>query len=285
MPRSPKPPGTKMPCAAWSRASAFCARCCDAASLPVSKSVASTQSIFNFRFMATAEWCSAATTDWYASAPPSLYLPTNAMTTSGAASAASTCMAKSFQSTSVRREVSGAMPVGVFERETSKRSSASTPLSKPMMCCSARTFGTWNKFLTSWALRIRAAGMLHWFEIFFFVLSWRGSALRQTIRSGCTPAASRALTECCVGFVFCPLMSGMYEQWHHANELSGRLNLNCLSASMKGMDSMSPTVPPSSIMQIWGRRVLPSTGTRAARSSHSMIAPVTCGMTCTVFPK
>mmetsp|Transcript_128515 Transcript_128515/g.333152 ORF Transcript_128515/g.333152 Transcript_128515/m.333152 type:complete len:285 (-) Transcript_128515:671-1525(-) len=284
MPRSPKPPGTKMPCAALKRASQSWTRCRALSSLPSgsSKSVASTHWMLSFRPISIAAWCRAAMTDWYASLPPLLYFPTKAITTSSEESAASTCLANLLQSSSDRK------PLSLFanvDRRVSRRSSPRTPLSRPTMCCSARTLGTWNKLFTSCAPRMRAAGMLHWLAIFFFVDSSRGRALRQTMTSGCTPSASKAFAECCVGLVFWPLMSGTYEQWTHARERSSKLNLSWRSASMNGMDSISPTVPPSSIMQICGRSVLPSTGTCAARSIHSTIAPVMCGITCTVLPK
>lgn len=51
------------------------------------------------------------------------------------------------------------------------------------------------------------------------------------------------------------------------------------------MDSMSPTVPPTSMRHTSAGSPLPSTGTWATRSIHSWIASVTCGMICTVLPR
>mmetsp|Transcript_278 Transcript_278/g.645 ORF Transcript_278/g.645 Transcript_278/m.645 type:complete len:201 (+) Transcript_278:684-1286(+) len=200
-----------MPSAARSRASALRTRSMTSsvwASAPAgfSRSVASIHSTCNFRVFAMAAWCNAAMTDWYASPPPLLYFPTKAITTGAAASALSTCSAKPLQSLS-ERKLRSRHNNGIGATSVSSR--RSIPFSKPTMCCSAKMPMTWNRFFTSCALMMRPAWMLHWFEIFFRVSSCRGSGLRQMIMSGCTPRASSAFTECCVGFVFCPLMFGM----------------------------------------------------------------------------
>jgi len=56
-------------------------------------------------------------------------------------------------------------------------------------------------------------------------------------------------------------------------------HLNCLTASMYGKDSMSPTVPPSSVITISNCPVSPRM--RMLR----LISSVICGTTCTVYPR
>lgn len=50
-----------------------------------------------------------------------------------------------------------------------------------------------------------------------------------------------------------------------------------VSASTKGMLSISPTVPPSSMIHTSGSSLDPSTGTLATRLIQSLMAFVTCG--------
>lgn len=61
--------------------------------------------------------------------------------------------------------------------------------------------------------------------------------------------------------------------------LTFTLNWNCLKASTKGIPSMSPMVPPSSMMHTSGSAWSPSTGRCATVSTHSWIASVMCGTT------
>ena len=91
---------------------------------------------------------------------------------------------------------------------------------------------------------------------------------------------------CCVGFVFCsPFTIGTSETciWRKLF-FPARLRSERM-ASMKGPLSMSPTVPPSSMMQTSGCSLVPSTGMRETRSIQSWMASVTCGTTCTVRPR
>jgi len=53
----------------------------------------------------------------------------------------------------------------------------------------------------------------------------------------------------------------------------------CRTASRKGMDSMSPTVPPSSTMHT------SAPVASATLMMCALISFVTCGMICTVFPR
>ena len=54
---------------------------------------------------------------------------------------------------------------------------------------------------------------------------------------------------------------------------------SCLAASRNGMDSMSPTVPPSSTMTTSAPESL------ATDVMRRLISSVTWGMICTVFPR
>ena len=55
------------------------------------------------------------------------------------------------------------------------------------------------------------------------------------------------------------------------------------AASRKGCDSMSPTVPPISVITTSGRR--PSAPGRSMPTIRDLISSVMCGMTCTVSPR
>merc|ERR1719245_905490 len=60
--------------------------------------------------------------------------------------------------------------------------------------------------------------------------------------------------ECWVGFVFCSPdpMTGTSETWMWQMLSRPQRNTNCRRASRKRDDSMSPTVPPSSMTQTSG---------------------------------
>ena len=96
-------------------------------------------------------------------------------------------------------------------------------------------------------------------------------------------AAGSTCTLCCVGLVFCsPTTPSTGTRLTCTTHMffGPTRNWNWRSASTKGMLSMSPTVPPSSMTHTVGMRVLPSTGTWLTRSIHSWISSVTCGTTC-----
>ena len=100
--------------------------------------------------------------------------------------------------------------------------------------------------------------------------------------SGLTPKPRSSLTECWVGFDLCspdPLRYGTSVTW--MNRLSSGSSSRDIwrTASMKGCDSMSPIVPPISVMTT-SAPVL-----RAALRTNSLISLVTWGMTCTVDPR
>ena len=95
-------------------------------------------------------------------------------------------------------------------------------------------------------------------------------------------------TLCWVGLVFCSPTTprtGTRETCTLQKLDGPTRNWNWRSASTKGMDSMSPTVPPSSITHTSAGPGLPSTGTWATRSIHSWMASVMWGTTWTVLPR
>mmetsp|Transcript_6492 Transcript_6492/g.19583 ORF Transcript_6492/g.19583 Transcript_6492/m.19583 type:complete len:226 (-) Transcript_6492:324-1001(-) len=123
---------------------------------------------------------------------------------------------------------------------------------------------------------------------FSFTLCSRGSLLLQAKKVGVIPTDLSTWTLCCVGLVFCSpttprtgtrLTCTVHTSW------ASCLNWNCLKASRKGPDSMSPTVPPSSMMHTSGVWPDPSTGMWATLSIQFWMASVRCGTTCTVLPR
>ncbi|VVB69699.1 Uncharacterised protein [uncultured archaeon] len=107
-----------------------------------------------------------------------------------------------------------------------------------------------------------------------------GRSQRTTIMSGCSPSSLITFTLCCVGLVFCSpsIVEGASvtctkKMFPDSSYLSWRM------ASRKGMDSISPTVPPTSTRQI---SQPPSRETCLMRL---LISSVMCGMICTVLPR
>ena len=79
----------------------------------------------------------------------------------------------------------------------------------------------------------------------------------------------RPFTLCWVGFVFCsPTLpsTGTRETWTNKKFSRPTLNWNCLKASRNTIDSISPTVPPTSIKHTSGVLLEPSTGFLAISS-------------------
>jgi len=102
------------------------------------------------------------------------------------------------------------------------------------------------------------------------------------------PSERSVATECCVGLVFCSPTTpriGMSDTCTEQKLVAPTRNWNWRRASTNGADSMSPTVPPSSMTHTSGGPGRPSTGTAATRSIQSWIASVTWGTTCTVLPR
>ena len=104
---------------------------------------------------------------------------------------------------------------------------------------------------------------------------------RQTIASGWMPIERSAATECWVGLVFSSPdgpMNGTSETCRK-KQLSRPMSCRTWrAASRKGSDSMSPTVPPISV-------ITTSTSAEPIARIRSLISLVMCGMTCTVSPR
>ena len=103
---------------------------------------------------------------------------------------------------------------------------------------------------------------------------------RQSRMSGWMPMERSSLTECCVGLVFSSPalgMKGMSVRWMKTESPRGSSLPSWRMASKNGRPSMSPTVPPI------------STSTKSSPSlperTNSLMASVTCGITCTVPPR
>ncbi len=109
-----------------------------------------------------------------------------------------------------------------------------------------------------------------------------GCLERHTMMSGAIPMRRSSCTECWVGLVFSSPATSMYGtsvQWMYMT-LSRPIWLrNWRIASRNGRLSMSPTVPPISVMTT---STSPELATRWMRD---LISSVTCGITCTVEPR
>ena len=116
--------------------------------------------------------------------------------------------------------------------------------------------------------------------IFSFIARDSGICVRQRRMSGWMPISRISLTECCVGFVFSSPAVAMY-----GTSVTWMLSAFCGPASIfiwrmasrNGSDSMSPAVPPISMMAT-------STPSVASRT-RALISSVMCGITCTVAPR
>ena len=105
---------------------------------------------------------------------------------------------------------------------------------------------------------------------------------RHTTTSGAIPMRRSSCTECWVGFVFsspATSMNGTSVQWMYMTLSRPTWFRNWRMASRNGRLSMSPTVPPISVMTTSTSCDWPASWTRR------LISSVTCGMTCTVDPR
>ena len=85
---------------------------------------------------------------------------------------------------------------------------------------------------------------------FMRMLSSRWRSVRRTRISGWIPIPCNSFTECCVGFVFnssAAFKYGTYVRCTHT-ALRPSSHRNCRIASMKGALSISPMVPPTSVI-------------------------------------
>ena len=96
---------------------------------------------------------------------------------------------------------------------------------------------------SGWTLQNRA--------IFRRMSSVMGTSHRQTRMSGWMPRLSSSFTECWVGLLFSSPLPGIWTMrgtWMNTTSPRGRSAATCRMASRKGWDSISPTVPPISVM-------------------------------------
>ena len=118
--------------------------------------------------------------------------------------------------------------------------------------------------------------------ILAFTDSSIGSSDLHTMISGKIPAPISSFTECCVGFDLCSpddLIYGTRVTWMKRQSSLAVSWLICLMASRNGCDSMSPMVPPISVITTSAPVLSP----RAYMKDF--ISFVTCGMICTVDPR
>ena len=105
---------------------------------------------------------------------------------------------------------------------------------------------------------------------------------RHTTMSGWMPMRRSSLTECWVGLVLSSPAWPMYGtsvRWMNMQRLRPASTGNCRIASRNGSDSMSPTVPPISV-------ITTSTSWLSAISViRFLISSVMCGTTWTVPPR
>jgi hypothetical protein len=81
-------------------------------------------------------------------------------------------------------------------------------------------------------------------------------SVRHTSTSGWMPTLSSSLTECCVGLLFSSPLPGMDTisgTWMYSTFSRPFSAATCRMASRNGWLSMSPTVPPISVMttSVW----------------------------------
>jgi hypothetical protein len=106
-------------------------------------------------------------------------------------------------------------------------------------------------------------------------------SVRQMRMSGWIPIWRSFSTECCVGLVLASpaaLRNGISVRWMYRQLCLPASRANWRIASRNGSPSMSPTVPPISVMTT-------STSSVASLRTAALISSVTCGMTCTVRPR
>ena len=117
---------------------------------------------------------------------------------------------------------------------------------------------------------------------FFRKSSESSCSVRHTKTSALIPLSMRVFTECWVGLVFNSFAAdknGTSVKWITMQFSRPSSHRNWRTASIYGKDSISPTVPPISVITISCSPLFPKSCIRA------FISFVICGITCTVFPK
>ena len=117
-------------------------------------------------------------------------------------------------------------------------------------------------------------------EIFSLMDCESGCSVRHRRMSGWMPISRISFTECCVGLVLSSPAAPI-----HGTRVTCTLtalpgpssSFSCRTASRKGSDSMSPTVPPIS--------TIATSAPSVASRTRALISSVMCGITCTVAPR
>mmetsp|Transcript_14615 Transcript_14615/g.43241 ORF Transcript_14615/g.43241 Transcript_14615/m.43241 type:complete len:426 (-) Transcript_14615:386-1663(-) len=286
-PRLPNPPGTMIPsterrirhvssCLALRSSTDWAAlpSSAGAAEAGSSRSELSIHLITIFRFTSHAACFRALMTERYESCSP-VYLPTRAMVTSTSNASMAWAMVLHFSRSGV-------------SSLCWKRGKPKWSLSRPMMPWSRSMRGTWYTFDTSCTESTLVGDTWQKRAILWHVDCSRRSVERQMIMSGLRPTERSSFTPCWVGLVFCsPTLprTGTNEMWTKNAFSRPTRNWNCRRASKKIMDSMSPTVPPTSMRHTSARLPVESTGITDTRSIQFWISFVMCGTTCTVLPR
>ena len=135
---------------------------------------------------------------------------------------------------------------------------------------------------TSWPETIASIGSDANSAIFLRTSLGRPPSERQISMSGAIPMRRSSLTECCVGLVLSSPAWPMYGtsvRWMNITLRRPTSTGNWRIASRNGSDSMSPTVPPISVITTSTSCVSPISRMRC------LISSVMCGTTCTVPPR
>ena len=149
------------------------------------------------------------------------------------------------------------------------------------MPCFWKFKGTSNNEGASIDSIIRSTGTSVKVEI-LSLCSWSiGCSARSTSIFGWIPILRNSATECCVGLVFiswAAWRSGTKVQWMYITFSGPTSRRIWRIASMNGVDSISPTVPPISEI------ITSESVVKAARMIFFLIMSVIWGITCTVAP-
>ena len=253
MPRLPNPPGTSTPAQSPSSFGA----------------VSSVTSSLSIQTISTAvpslkpACASASTMDIYASCRR-IYLPQMAMRTV-------LCVLCTLLTISTHSVRSGSWPLRRRWRQATRSSPSCCNISGASYSEESVRFSMTQSGLTlqnSAILRLRSSSI--------------GSSTRATITSGAMPMACNSLTECCVGFdLNSPdaCRNGTSVTWTNRQLLRPTSQENWRMASRNGWLSISPIVPPISVMSTSALLVF------APARMNALISFVTCGMICTVCPR
>ena len=252
-PLLPNPPGTIIPCNP------------DSFSFAVSELIdsESINFIFIFTLFANPAWCRLSITDKYESSS-FIYFPTIAIFT------VSSLMFLTLSIISCHSLLSGTYLSNLKWLHTSFASPSSSSISGTAYKLSAVLFCITLVFRT-----LQNSANLSLIE------SGISLSVLHTNISGFIPKLCNSFTECCVGFDFISFEPNIYGNKVTCIYITSSgffSNPTCLIASIIDNPSISPTVPPTSVITI-------SVSVFSKLYIFSFISFVICGITWTVFPK